>query len=835
METLNMNFNNFQTILKADSKTYVKPDGLLESEIMIVGEQPGREEVLKRITFGGQEGKVLKSLMQIAGITPSSCYFTYVFKDYDFEKDSYIKEPKTRLQSPQWLGRGQKFVQLLEQEIKESSAKVIISVGNVALAATAKRWGITKWRGSILKSSDGKFVVPILSPDTLFKGESENRFLISRDLKKIKNFIDSNYQLTNRTTITNPRFGEVLRFLDDCYEKGQNGELVSFDIEIKNLELNCFSLSTSATRGMSIPLMNANGDIWSPPDELLIIQKLAKILSSKTITKVGQNLIFDTHFMLRKYGIRSNNLEDTMIAQHSILPQLPKGLDMITSLWTDQEYYKDEGKEWMQGKGTYDRLWVYNALDSIVVSEAFPKLMKEIIELENEQAYTRQLSIIQPCCYMMERGIKVNLDKLRKHRELLKAEAISHRKELEQIAPGLNPNSPKQMQDYFYGTCKITPYKNKQHKISVDTEALKRIARRDIKGSREAKLILKIKKNEKLISTYLTDIKFDNDSRIRCSYNPCGTTYSRLSSSKSIFGTGMNMQNWPHSMLQFLEPDEGYIAYSIDLSQAENRIVAYVGKIEKMIEAFETGQDVHRLTASLIFNKSPDQISDEPGSCSLGNGESSERQWGKKANHGLNYDFGYKSFALLYDMPENDAKFIVGRYHESYPELRKNFHGYIKDCLHKNRIVPNLMGRKTIFITDLCDSTFKEAYSCIPQGTVGDIINERGMAFLYYNKQFKEVELLQQVHDSISFQIPLSMPWSYHAFVLQSLKDSLEKPITTHYGRSFVIPADVVMGLSLMKEEGYELKSKKWPESTSDLAEKLREGYEKLREKRDSE
>lgn len=827
-----MNKSELQTFLRSQARTFVPWEGNQDAPIMLVGEQPGKTEVLARKPFQGPAGKLLKTLLQTSGIRLTDCSFNNTLKDFDQPLEGYVKVPKTRLQSPQWSERATRYVQLLEAEIQESKAKVIVPLGNVALAAVLKRWGINKWRGSILPLGE-KWVCPTLHPASILHGQSENQFLILQDLKKMQSFLANSSTLCQRTVLTRPRFGDIQDFLALCYDKGSSGIPVSFDIEIKNLELNCISFCISPTLGMSIPFVDSKGELWNPIEEAAIMRSIARILQSETIRKLGQNLIFDTHFLLRKYGIRTKNLDDSMVAQHTLIPQLPKGLDMITSLWTDQAYYKDEGKEWMRGGGTYEKLWVYNGLDSLTVFEAFPKIIENLIEMDNIKAYERQLSILQPCCYMMERGIKVDKARLIESREQMKAEALAERKELAQIAPGLNINSPKQMQDYFYGRLGISPYKNKQHKISADADALKRIARKNGLGSREARLILSIKKKEKLVSTYLEDIKFDDDSRIRCSYNPAGTTYSRLSSSKSIFGTGMNMQNWPHSMLRFLTPDDGYVAYTVDLSQAENRIVAYVGRIEKMIEAFETGKDVHRLTAALIFGKPPEEISDEPGSCSLGNGDSTERQWGKKANHGLNYDLGYKSFALYYDLPEKDAKFIVDRYHASYPELRKNFHGYVKSCLRQNRIVPNLMGRKTLFITNLDDSTFKEAYSCIPQGTVGDVINERAMAFLYYSKEFREVEILQQVHDSITFQIPLSLPWAYHAMVLQRLKDSLEQPLTTHYGRQFVIPADTVMGLSLMKEEGYELKSKKWPESLDKLAEELQRGYQFIKSRRD--
>lgn len=825
-----MLFSEHLQNMKAASKTFVPPMGLPLASIMVCGEQPGQQEVMMRQPFYGPAGKLLKACLQHAGIPTASCYFTNVFKDFDKELEGYIQAPKSRRASPAWLGRGQEYVELLHEEVTEFSGELIIAVGNVALAALTGRWGIHKWRGSLLPCicDPSKKVVPIIHPSSVLRGASEDRHLIVNDLKKALLYREAGYKLMERKVITRPNFDEACAFLEACYRKGMEGMPITFDIEIKHLELNCISFGWEPELSISIPLMDEKGDYFNPSQELHIMKLIARILTNPSIRKLGQNLIFDTHFLLRKYGIRSVNLDDSMIAHHTLFPQLAKGLDMITSLYTDQPYYKDEGKEWFKGGGSYQTLWVYNGLDSSTVCEAFPKIMADLEQLNNVAAYERQLSIVQPCCYMMERGILVDLPGLVAERKKMEADAQAKREQLAKLAPGLNPQSPKQLQDYFYGTLKLPPMKNKQHKISVDADALKRIARKGETGSKEARLILDIKKQEKLASTYMADMKFDSDSRIRCSYQPCGTTYSRLSSAKSIFGTGMNMQNWPHSMLRHLKADPGYVLYSVDLSQAENRIVAYVGRIEQMINAFETGQDVHRLTASLIFNKPIEEISDEPGSCSLGNGESTERQWGKKANHGLNYDLGYKTFALYYDMPEKDAKFVVDRYHAAYPELRRNFHGHVKECLRRDRTLTNLMGRRTLFLTDLDDTTFKAAYSCIPQGTVGDIINERGMAYIYYNKLFQPVELLQQVHDSISFQIPLSIPWEDHAVMLQAIKDSLETPITTHYGRSFVIPADTCMGLSLMKEEGIELKSKKWPSTIKELATKLEENYEKL-------
>jgi len=64
-------------------------------------------------------------------------------------------------------------------------------------------------------------------------------------------------------------------------------------------------------------------------------------------------------------------------------------------------------------------------------------------------------------------------------------------------------------------------------------------------------------------------------------------------------------------------------------------------------------------TASVIFKQAYDQISSEDGSSDLGDGRQSERYWGKKGNHAINYDVGYKTFALKNEMPESEARYIL--------------------------------------------------------------------------------------------------------------------------------------------------------------------------------
>ena len=97
------------------------------------------------------------------------------------------------------------------------------------------------------------------------------------------------------------------------------------------------------------------------------------------------------------------------------------------------------------------------------------------------------------------------------------------------------------------------------------------------------------------------------------------------------------------------------------------------------------------------------------------------------------------------------------------------------------------------------------AYSCIPQGTCGDCINDRAINFTYYSSDIKPVEILTQIHDSMDIQMPLSVPLREHARLLIAIKRSMEQPLIAH-GKEFIPPVDLTIGKNLNKKKGVELK-----------------------------
>lgn len=800
--------------------TYVRPEGDPETaKLAIVGEQPGKTEVFSGRPFCGPSGIELNECLKAVGLTRAECYITNFAKDFDEHVSKYQTLGETVIYSE----KGKYYLDLLLNEMRSLKAKAIVAMGGHSMAALTGigKPGITKMRGSILDNPalPDKLIVPTFHTATVLPPKMVylNRFLIQFDLKRAKMIAEGKLERKSRKLITKPSYSDAMLYLDLIEKEGLLGAIIYFDIELYNEEVSCISFAYKDDEAISIPFVEQGGDYFSIDQETALWRKVAFILENERIKKCGQNISFDSHFLLRRYGIKCKNLEDTMVAQRVIMPEYSIGLDFITSVWTDHRYYKDEGKKFFGGGG-WQQLWQYNATDSLMCAEAFPKQLEKLTQQGNLETYKRQSKLVPPLVYMQERGVRADMEGIvAEYNRILgpNGEFEKLQEELNKVAgQPLNPNSPKQLIDYFYGKAKYKAYKNrKTGKPTTDDTALKRLARR---GSKEAKLVQQLRGLRKLASSYLHPDKYDKDGRIRCSFNPVGTKFSRLSSSENIFGTGMNMQNWPHRLLKYLLFDEGYVGYRVDLSQAENRIVAYVGNITPMIECFERGDDVHALTAALIFQKPVSEVTREDGTCPLGDGTHSERFWGKKANHGLNYDLGYSSFALYYEIREREASFIIERYHMAYPGVRNNYHAFVRRMLRENRTITNLLGRRTTFMDKWGDKLFKEAYSCIPQGTVGDIINERGLNYVYYNDEFEPVELLLQVHDDITFQLPKSLGYAEHAKILLKIKTMLETPLTTHDGREFVIPADItICKKSLDKEDSnnaLELKSHKIPQ-----------------------
>ena len=517
------------------------------SPICFVAEAPGRYEIIQGRPLVGPSGKIFNNLLQAAGINRSDCYIINVCR----ERISSIEH---LLNKKGVTDEGEEVAADLKERLSRATPNVTVALGKLATALLVGDSRVSKLRGSPLPSTlvPGMEVIPTFHPAYLlpYRGDPNLKHTVISDLNKIKRHsIRPGLQIPERTLLVRPTFGEACEFLTDM----GHSDRVAFDIEVYNHQVSCISFANHPYLAMSIPF---TGDYWPDFREAIIWQRIADVLGDPNIEKVGQYVTFDISFLLLQNRIRTRGpIFDPYVAHRIMYPQFPASLEFLCSIYTDEPYYKDDRKMWTRPDADQERFWRYNCKDSATTLEIWNALEPDLMADESALAtYIATFQNLDPALYMMTKGTRIDIARLKEEKEKARTELEEKREQLNEMTKvGLNAQSPKQCTQYFYGLKGIKPYLNrKTGNPTCDDKALARIIRRY--NLPEARLVQQIRGLAKLLSTYL-DFQYDADERLRCFYNIRGTTSGRLSSSKTVRGTGMNMQNIHPSFKQFIVPD----------------------------------------------------------------------------------------------------------------------------------------------------------------------------------------------------------------------------------------------------------------------------------------
>jgi DNA polymerase-1 len=469
---------------------------------------------------------------------------------------------------------------------------------------------------------------------------------------------------------------ESISALESEIESALKAEYMAFDIETCNNQISCIGFATSESYAFVVPIHMHETSFWSVTDEKIIWRLIEKLLGSN-VKKIGQNANFDMFFLKSTLGITVNNIWlDTMNAFHCIYPELPKGLDTICSIYTDQPYYKDMIKT---------EYYKYNALDNMITYESALKIKEELKEFRTWGFYRNVTHPMLGILLDMEAGgVRIDEDK----KELASLAISAETKELQEkwdkaLGYNLNVNSPKKVCDFLYTDIGLPPqYNRKTGRVTSNVKALHRLSIKH--PSIIFDFIEILRKRRKLLSTYL-NANMDADGRMRCSYVLYGTETGRLASKMSRFGTGMQMQNVPKGICrEIVIPDEGCMFISADLSQAEMRVVAWLANDTVLIDTFNSGKDVFNKVASIVFDISVDKVSPE------------QRQLAKHISHACNYGMGPTTLSEISGLSYADSKEKLNLYHINFPRIRM-WQMEIEARLRKVRMLETPMGRKRTF------------------------------------------------------------------------------------------------------------------------------------------
>ena len=334
-----------------DKPTRIVPGvGPKGAKIAIVGEAPGAYEDAQLRPFVGPAGGVLEQCLHAAGLIRSDVYLTNVVK----------VRPKGNDIDPFFNGKtfsseGIEWVNQLREELDEVRPNIVVACGKTAMAALTGQTAITKLRGYVLDTINMQHVkkcIPCIHPAACLYGRTGGdkgslatsavkpylyRYVITCDLKKAK-------QLSGTPELVRPPRQLIYNYADvnealEWLAYFAEQPLVSFDIEVMNYEVSCISFSSSPEIAASIPIAQS----WNETDEAQIWRGIQAVLGNSKSVKVGQNLIFDNHFLLTRCGVEvRGEIQDTMIGHSIVYPELPKGLGFLGSVYCgSQAYWKD--------------------------------------------------------------------------------------------------------------------------------------------------------------------------------------------------------------------------------------------------------------------------------------------------------------------------------------------------------------------------------------------------------------------------------------------------------------------------------------------------------------
>lgn len=315
---------------------------------------------------------------------------------------------------------------------------------------------------------------------------------------------------------------------------------------------------------------------------------------------------------------------------------------------------------------------------------------------------------------------------------------------------GFNINSPRQVGEILFEKLQLGKKKRRKGKsFSTNADVLEELA----EEYEIAELILKYRKLAKLKSTYteaLPSLINPIDNRIHTTFNQTITATGRLSSSNP------NLQNIPVRTEEgnkirkaFVPKDrENFQILSADYSQIELRLLAHISEDKNLIEAFNSGIDVHTLTASKVFDVPVNEVTREM------------RYKAKAVNFGIIYGQSKYGLAKALGISVEEADEFIEKYFKTYPGIKRYMDDIVVYATQKG-FVSTLYGRKRFFDKELNSSNAhirdfaKRAAINLPmQGSAADLIK---LAMIDVNKKIKEAGLvsrmIMQVHDELVFEV----------------------------------------------------------------------------------
>ncbi len=549
--------------------------------------------------------------------------------------------------------------------------------------------------------------------------------------------------------------------LDSMIAKLKTAGRFAIDTETTSLvavqaELVGLSFATQPNHGWYVPVGHSYLGVPQQLDRQLVLEKLRPLLEDSHYQKIGQNIKYDA-LVLRNAGIELTGIDiDTMVLSYVTHPQAKShSLDALAAEHLNHQMVPYSA---MTGKGKkqicfseveVEKAVRYAAEDADITWQLAEKLLPQLPAEKGEKLFREvEMPLVEVLTRMEWCGIRIDADFLGELSGQLTQKLAVLEGEIHALAEGaFNINSPKQLGEILFEKLGLPKGKKTKTGWSTNVDVLKSLA----EEHEVAAKILEYRSVSKLKNTYtdaLPKLLNPATGRLHTSFNQAVTATGRLSSSDP------NLQNIPirttegRRIREAFIPEEGWILLSADYSQVELRVMAHMADVPALKESFVAGEDIHKRTASEIFNVFPEMVTDEM------------RRQAKTINFGVLYGMGAFSLAKDLGIGRAEAQQFIDHYFERYPAILR----YLEDKKAEAReyqYVTTLLGRRCA-IPEINSKNGavrsyaeRNAINYPIQGSAADIIK---VAMVNIDKRLSaeplQSRMLLQVHDELVFEVP---------------------------------------------------------------------------------
>jgi len=504
---------------------------------------------------------------------------------------------------------------------------------------------------------------------------------------------------------------------------------------------------------------------------------LRALLEDPRVRKTAQNSKFDT-LVLRRAGVRLAGVDfDTMIASYVLDPgRRSHGLDVLALEFLDHKMttYDD-----LCGKGRnavpYDECAVSAARDYSCEDADMALQLRALFEPQLD-AYSLtklmceiEMPLVGVLAEMEWQGVSIDRPWFASLKERFQRERERVEQDIYEAAgEPFNINSNPKLRQILFEKLELPVLKRTPSGPSTDASVLQQLAEQ---GHALPALLMEYRELSKLEGTYLdalTALVHPGDGRIHTSFNQTVASTGRLSSSDP------NLQNIPirrelgRDIRRGFIPRPGWNLIAADYSQIELRLLAHLSADTAFVNAFRAGGDIHRQTASIIFDVPIEQVT------------SDMRARAKTINFATIYGQGANALSRQLRIEPAEAKRFISEYFERFRGIRLYLDSMV-EFARENGYVQTLFGRRR-YITELRARNFsvrqfgeRTATNSPIQGSAADLIK---IAMIRIHDSLRTSGarsiMILQVHDELVFEAPTDEVASLRELVSHEMEHAAE-------------------------------------------------------------